>query len=40
MNAEAPRVEFERIDEYQSEFPQCDPRHVKPTATAGIPPRR
>ena len=28
MNAPKPRVEFERIDEFQSEFPQCDPRYV------------
>ena len=28
MNADQPRVEFERIDEFESEFPQCDPRYV------------
>jgi carotenoid cleavage dioxygenase len=28
MNADQPRVEFERIDEFESEFPQCDPRFV------------
>ena len=27
MNADQPRVEFERIDEFESEFPQCDPRY-------------
>ena len=28
MNAAEPRVEFARIDEFQSEFPQCDPRYA------------
>jgi carotenoid cleavage dioxygenase len=28
MNAAEPRVEFECIDEFESEFPQCDPRFV------------
>ncbi|MFK8050891.1 MAG: carotenoid oxygenase family protein [Halioglobus sp.] len=27
MNADQPRVEFECIDEFESEFPQCDPRY-------------
>ena len=27
MNADAPRVESEQIDEFESEFPQCDPRY-------------
>jgi carotenoid cleavage dioxygenase len=28
MNAAEPRVEFECIDEFESEFPQCDPRYA------------
>lgn len=28
MNASDPRGEFERIDEFESEFPQCDPRYT------------
>jgi carotenoid cleavage dioxygenase len=28
LNQESPRVTFEAIDEFQSEFPQCDPRYV------------
>jgi carotenoid cleavage dioxygenase-like enzyme len=28
MNNPDARVEFEQIDEYESEFPQCDPRYV------------
>jgi carotenoid cleavage dioxygenase-like enzyme len=28
MNAAEPRVEFERIDEFESEFPQCDLRYM------------
>ena len=28
LNQDSPRVEFECIDEFQSEFPQCDPRYA------------
>ena len=28
MNAAEPRVEFARIDDFESEFPQCDPRYT------------
>jgi carotenoid cleavage dioxygenase-like enzyme len=28
LNAAEPRVEFERIDEFESEFPQCDGRYA------------
>ncbi len=28
MNATQPSVDLKRIDEFESEFPQCDPRHV------------
>ena len=28
MNEETPRATFSRIDEFESEFPQCDPRHT------------
>jgi carotenoid cleavage dioxygenase len=28
MNADNPRVEFESVDEFESEFPQCDPRYL------------
>ncbi|MFT4997321.1 MAG: carotenoid cleavage dioxygenase-like enzyme [Chitinophagales bacterium] len=28
MNADNPRVEFEKIDDYESEFPQCDLRYL------------
>ena len=28
MNAAEPRVEFSRIDDFESEFPQCDPRYA------------
>ena len=28
MNAQQPRVEFECIDDFESEFPQCDPRYM------------
>jgi carotenoid cleavage dioxygenase len=28
MNSETPTASFEKIDEFESEFPQCDPRHM------------
>ena len=28
MNQETPTASFEQIDEFESEFPQCDPRHM------------
>ena len=28
LNVDEPRAVFERIDEFESEFPQCDPRYM------------